>query len=211
MSQVVFVTLNWWQGSWNDWGLERNWNMAQTYTEGCLYLTRAPYVLILTQIDVQGSWNDWGLERRLLSTLFAITSLILGVQSWNFDRTWAPMVVTSFMNFSWLQTLLWKLACFMGVLRGSWKESTSMVFVTTLLILGVQGWNFDTIWPPVVVTSGMNFSALPPLLWELLPFLCVFENTKFVHRWPQWTCWGTIGWEIWNLTVDTCFGRKCTK
>ena len=23
MSQVVFVMLNWWQGSWNDWGLER--------------------------------------------------------------------------------------------------------------------------------------------------------------------------------------------
>ena len=28
----------------------------------------------------------------------------------------------------------------------------------------------------MVVTSGMSFSVLLPLLWELLPFLSVFEN-----------------------------------
>ena len=145
MSQVVFVRLCWWQGSWNDWGLERNWNMAQMYTEGCSYLTRAPCVLILAQMDVQWSWNDWGLKRRLLSTLFTITSLILGLQSWI----------------------------------------------------------FCTIWAPVVVTSGMNFSMLLPLLSELSSLMCVFEKcAKFAHKWPQWTHWCTIGWEIWNLMVD---------
>ena len=42
-------------------------------------------------------------------------------------------------------------------------------------------------------------------------FVCFWKCTKFAHRQPQWTHWGTIGWEIWNLTVDTCFGGRCTK
>ena len=58
----------------------------------------------------------------------------------------------------------------------SWKKPLSTLFVITSLILGLQDWNFGIIWAPMVVTSGMHFSTLPPLLWELLPFLCVFEN-----------------------------------
>ena len=138
MNQIVFVMMNWWQGS----------------------------------------SNDWGLERRLPSTLFKITSLILGVQSCNFGTVWVPVVVTFGINFSWMSPLLQKLVCFLCVLGGSWKESMSTLFVITPLILDIQSWNFDSMWAPIVVISYMNFSMLLSILWELSPFLCVFENMQ---------------------------------
>ena len=119
----------------------------------------------------QGSWNDWGPERRLLSTWLAITSLILGVQGWNFDTIWAPVMVTSGMNFSWLLPLLWELACFLCFVR---------------VLKGVSEYNFCNNFINIrstrlkfwynMGTYGMDFSILLPLLSELLPFLCVFGN-----------------------------------
>ena len=83
------------------------------------------------------------------------------------------------------------------------------LFAITSLIMGVQGWNFDTMWVPIRVTSGMSFSGLLPLLWKLPCSLCVFDTwPNLLICWSQWTCRVTIGWEIWNLTVDTCFGQE---
>ena len=60
---------------------------------------------------------------------------------------------------------------------GSWKEATRIhFFAITPLIIGILGWNFDTIWAPIVVTSDVSFSRLPSLFWKLACFLCVLTG-----------------------------------
>ena len=212
----------------------------------------------------QGSWNDWGLERKLPITLFAITLLILGVQDWNFDTIWVPLVVTSDMNFSGVlpilsqaglirfdlvwegliqsvrANLLWSslihsdLVCesqstlihsdllwpsliqfamvFCVFWLGYWKKPMSTIFVINLLILGLQRLIF---WHNMGAYSGNLWyefhHTVVSIVWVTPLFVCFWKCAKFAHRWSQWICWGTIGWEIWNLIVDTCFGGKCTK
>ena len=45
------------------------------------------------------------------------------------------------------------------------------------------GWNFDTIWMPIRVTSGVNCSCLPALLWELSWIVCVFNTLPDLLIW----------------------------
>ena len=59
------------------------------------------------------------------------------------------------------------------------------------------------------LTSVVSFSVLPPLLWKLPCFLCVFNTPPDLLI--QWTCRDTISLEIWNLMVDTCLGLIWTK
>ena len=118
-----------------------------------------------------GSWKE-ATEYTFCNNSTCIKDI--GLKFWYNMGTYSGI---SDINFSWLSPLLWKLACFLCVLGGSWKETMITLFVITLLILGVQDWHFDTIWAPIVETFAMNFSALLALLWELLSFLCVSENT----------------------------------
>ena len=39
--------------------------------------------------------------------------------------------------------------------------------------MGGFGYNFDTMWEPIRVTSDVNYSFLLPLLWKLFWVLCV--------------------------------------
>ena len=59
------------------------------------------------------------------------------------------------------------------------KEVTMCFFAITLLIIGVQGRNFDTTWVPMRVTSGVSSSGLSPLLWKLPHFL------RVIATWPN--------------------------
>ena len=100
-----------------------------------------------------------------------------------------------------------------GTLWGwSWKKLPCTKWWITLPKMDGFGWNFDTIWGPMGVTSGVNLNSLPILLLELSRFECVFNtlsnllirvhNRHNIHNgiWKfefgrVWTClaWGTLG------------------
>ena len=62
------------------------------------------------------------------------------------------------------------------------KGVTEYIFCNNFTnIRSIQGWNFDTIWEPIVVTSDVSFSRLLPVLSKLLCFLCIFENAPSLH------------------------------
>ena len=155
---------------------------------------------------MQGSWKE------LLNSLFWCWFGMKGLER-NFKygpnvyRGAVPDKICRMANFD----PNWK---YNGLeMRWSRKELLSVLFAITFLIIGVQGWNFETMWAPMVVTSGVSFSRATTSIVEVTVhfFVCSWHLAKFAHRWPQWTCQGTIGWEIWNLMVDTCFGGKCNK
>ena len=58
--------------------------------------------------------------------------------------------------------------------KWSWKKLLCTKLLVTLAIMVGFGCNFDTIWAPIRVTSGVNCNCLPSLLWKLLCVLCVF-------------------------------------
>ena len=50
-----------------------------------------------------------------------------------------------------------------------------------------------------------EFQWVAASIVEVTMLVCFWHSAKTAYRWSQWTCWGTIGWEIWNLMADTCF------
>ena len=109
-----------------------------------------------------------------------------------------------------------------GTLWGwSWKKLPCTKWWITLPKIDGLGWNFDTIWGPMGVTSGVNLNSLPILLLELSRFECVFNTLSNllirVHNrhnrhngmWKfefgrVWTClaWGRLKWrqKWWKYT-----------
>ena len=109
-----------------------------------------------------------------------------------------------------------------GTLWGwSWKKLPCTKWWITLPKIDGLGWNFDTIWGPMGVTSGVNLNSLPLLFVELSRFECVFNTLSNllirVHNrhnrhngmWKfefgrVWTClaWGRLKWrqKWWKYT-----------
>ena len=109
-----------------------------------------------------------------------------------------------------------------GTLWGwSWKKLLCTKWWITFAKIDGLGWNFDTIWGSIRVTSGVNLNSLPILLLELSQFECVFNTLSNllirvhdrhnIHNgiWKfefgcVWTClaWARLKWhqKCWKYT-----------
>ena len=89
----------------------------------------------------------------------------------------------------------------------SWKKLPCTKWWIILAIIVGLGWNFDTIWGPIRVTSDVNLNCLPVLLLELSWFECVFNTLPNLLTWVHNRHNRHNG--IWNFEfgcVWTCFG-----
>ena len=93
--------------------------------------------------------------------------------------------------------------------KWSWKKLPCTELSINLAIMVRFGWNFDTIWVPIKVTSGVNCCCLPALLWELSQIVCVFNTARFAHTGAQWAQYrfgfenlNFNGWNLFWLCLD---------
>ena len=86
------------------------------------------------------------------------------------------------MQWSW-KKFMYDLILMQFATQWSWKKLPCTKLWITLGIMVGFGWNFETIWMPIRVTSDVNCSCLPALLWELSWIVCVFNTLPDLLTW----------------------------
>ena len=142
----------------------------------------------------QGSWKE------LLNSQFWCwfgTRILKGIS--NMAQMYAEgLFLTRYVVWLILTQIEVQWAWYKMVLKGV----TGYTFCYNIANNTSTGLKIDTMLAPIVFTSGVSFSRLPPLLWKLPCFLCVFDTRPNLlidgHNGPAGAQWieKFTGWHL---------------